>query len=611
MSGINDSNPWQYTADPPPPPSPPPTPTPRSWWRRRWIPVAGLLALVLAVVAGHLAWPSPEPEIPAAQRAPFYRAVQSLFTEPVVNYRSAPAAGAPGWDLKVTGDGAVTGEVHEAGTRIPVLVVDGRTYVKPPTSLLGSLPGGTSGESLDGKWVTGVPSLSRLVPQGVSSPADLATRLWAALEDSDFPAPSDPGTRVGSQKALAVRTAEGVLYVSAEAPYRVLRLDPSATAGSPRADAVPAALRAGVPALDLAAATGPLDLGPSSSGDVDRTYAELIERTGELSGAVDLGVDFNFNQTGNLNCSESCTVTENVTTRTTAKPGVKVSGTVTAVMNAEVTVNGRAGGGCSQSATLPVDGSGTMTCLAAGTAPVVAQIRAEKQREADQQAQATGRSVNLQYSLDFRARVRITAMAVGQAELDRTVQAQRKQRDAAVKQAERRADCAGTGRASAPGVRSQGATAVRAGLTPRVLSPAEAPTPGQDCTTTVYRVQSDHPDSKRLVVDKNGNVSVQGNGNLYLNMSGDITHSQAFRGGSGQIIAFDVPSSRVTRLLDAALPQRMPRGYPGTRREWNQARKNAPEIADPKVSPGLIGLPTDLIDEFIDSIVPGSGRIIR
>ncbi|MFI9365201.1 hypothetical protein ACIG5E_29735 [Kitasatospora sp. NPDC053057] len=147
MSGINDSNPWQYTAGPPAP-TPAPGPAPRSWWRRRWLPVAGLLTLVLAVVAGYLAWPSPEPEIPPAQRAPFYRAVQSLFTDPVVNYRGAPTAGTPGWDVKVTGDGAITGEIDEAGTRIPVLVVDRRTYVKPPTQrqeITGTAarPGGT------------------------------------------------------------------------------------------------------------------------------------------------------------------------------------------------------------------------------------------------------------------------------------------------------------------------------------------------------------------------------------------------------------------------------------------------------------------------------------
>ncbi|WP_431683455.1 hypothetical protein [Kitasatospora sp. KL5] len=606
MSDTYGGNPWQYTYDQPPP-------APRSRWRRGWIPVAALLGLVLAVVAGVLVWRSAEPDVPAANRAPFYRAVQNLFGEPVVHYTGTASGGSPGWDVKVTGDGAMSGTVTSDGERIDVLAVEGRTYVKPPKSLLTGLPDGASGSSLEGKWVTGSDRLARPLPQGLVSPAELAGRLWAALDEADFPPPGAPTTRVGDRKAVAVRTSEGVLFVSADAPYRVLRLAPATAAGAgapagaarvaDRAAAAPAAFRAGAPAaVGKAAALGPVDFEPMSPADVGRAYDELIDRTKALGSAVDLGVDFTFNQTGNLSCSQSCTVTENVVTRTTAKPGVKVSGTVTAVMNADVTVNGRGAGGCSQTATLPVNGSGTISCVAAGTAPVVEQIRAEKQREADQQARATGRSVNLQYTLDFRARVRITAQAVAQAELERTVRAQQSGRDSAVKNAERRAGCAGGGTVSGAALRTGGPAAVPA---------ADTPAPGKECTTTVYRVQTDHPDSKRLGVDKDGNITRQGNGNLYLNMSGDIAHSQTFRGGSGQIIAFEVPTSRVERILDAALPQRMPRGYTGSRREWNQARKNAPEIADPKLSPGLIGLPQHLLDEFLDSIVPGSGRIVR
>lgn len=66
----------------------------------------------------------------------------------------------------------------------------------------------------------------------------------------------------------------------------------------------------------------------------------------------------------------------------------------------------------------------------------------------------------------------------------------------------------------------------------------------------------------------------------------------------------------IADTMRARLPQRMPRRFDGSRREWNVMRKNAPEIADPHVSSGLIGLPTSIIDEFMARIVPGSGRIV-
>ena len=106
------------------------------------------------------------------------------------------------------------------------------------------------------------------------------------------------------------------------------------------------------------------------------------------------------------------------------------------------------------------------------------------------------------------------------------------------------------------------------------------------------------------------NVSHQGSGSLYLNMRGDISHSRAFRGGGGQIVAFDLPASLVNQIRGSALPQRMPRGFSGSKREWNMLRKNSPEISDPKVSPGLIGVPESMIDEIMGSIVGGSGRIL-
>jgi hypothetical protein len=109
----------------------------------------------------------------------------------------------------------------------------------------------------------------------------------------------------------------------------------------------------------------------------------------------------------------------------------------------------------------------------------------------------------------------------------------------------------------------------------------------------------------RLSVDGDGNISHSGSGQLYLNMTGDVSHSASFKGD--QIVAFDVPRSYVDRIASESLPQRMPRGWPGTRRDWNLARKMAPDQSD---GPGLFGLPDHYIGGLLDAIIPGSGRVI-
>ncbi|GHJ29711.1 hypothetical protein TPA0910_41440 [Streptomyces hygroscopicus subsp. sporocinereus] len=128
---------------------------------------------------------------------------------------------------------------------------------------------------------------------------------------------------------------------------------------------------------------------------------------------------------------------------------------------------------------------------------------------------------------------------------------------------------------------------------------------------TAYRTQTSHPDSQRLGIDANGNVSLSGEGRLYLNMSGDASHSLQFRGADGQVLGFDVESSFVDRVRNSALPQRRPRGFAGSTREWNQLRRTRPDIADPSVSPGLYGIPSNMFDDLMGAIVPGSGRVVR
>lgn len=138
-----------------------------------------------------------------------------------------------------------------------------------------------------------------------------------------------------------------------------------------------------------------------------------------------------------------------------------------------------------------------------------------------------------------------------------------------------------------------------------------APSCGEN--VTVYRKQDTSiPETMRLHVDANGDVSLTGNGSLYVNMTGDISHSLKFKGD--QIVSFDVPSKVVDDIAKDSLPQRKPPGWPGKMREWTRLRKVAPDRSD---GPGLFGLPDNKAGGYgrdyhklmMDAIIPGSGRI--
>ena len=128
-----------------------------------------------------------------------------------------------------------------------------------------------------------------------------------------------------------------------------------------------------------------------------------------------------------------------------------------------------------------------------------------------------------------------------------------------------------------------------------------------NCNTTIYRYQ-EHADSMRVSVGEDGNVAIHGDGMLHLNMSGDISHSQAFGGADGHIAAFDVPDSYVAQVRAGAIDQRPPSGM--SRRQWNIFKFGRAQIDDPSRGADLYGLPSEMFGDLLDNIVPGSGRIL-
>ncbi|MCX4093057.1 nucleic acid/nucleotide deaminase domain-containing protein [Nocardia sp. alder85J] len=386
-----------------------------------------LIALIALTGCATTVPGSPEPR---QNSAPFYLAVNTLLTQPVGHYAGTAADDSARWDLRATGAGESLGSIVQGGNRTDVLAAGGRTYAKPPANALPALPGGLTAQSVAGRWLTGTDGLTTGLPPGSWSPNTVGAALLNALDTTpEFPRIGGPTVPVGTDRALEVTTPLGVLDVSATAPYRVLQLKPA-----PEGHSVPAIARP-TPTTDdpgaqigplpvdsspLADGVGPIIFLPMSPADTDQAYSDLIAQTRTLTDAVDIGVNFDFDAAGGLSCDDntSCTVTSHIGTTTTATRQARLSGTVTASMAATVTVNGRPAGGCDATGALPINGTGTLSCVDPGVAPVIAAIRAEQQAKANAQARIAGQNVTITWTLDYHAHVDIKALAGVQAEVD-------------------------------------------------------------------------------------------------------------------------------------------------------------------------------------------------
>ncbi|MFF9309436.1 RHS repeat-associated core domain-containing protein [Streptomyces sp. NPDC014748] len=131
---------------------------------------------------------------------------------------------------------------------------------------------------------------------------------------------------------------------------------------------------------------------------------------------------------------------------------------------------------------------------------------------------------------------------------------------------------------------------------------------------TVYRKQTDHPLSQRIHIGENGEVTITGNGKLYVNMSDDISHTVEYRGEGGQIVSFEVSREYRDSIRESALPQNKddhPDGDAFTRKEWKELLKEYPEISDPTKGPDLYGIPHKLFPGLRRAIADNSGRVVQ
>ncbi|WP_304523796.1 Tox-REase-5 domain-containing protein [Actinoplanes sp. DH11] len=384
------------------------------WYRRpRWIVPLALVVVVAVAVTAVL--------VVIARRdtgRPFREAVAALTASPVLH--TSTSLGGARMEQRVTAGGDALGRMSFGSLTFDTMTVGGRTYVKAPAALAGSLAPGGAAASLAGRWVTGGSSpltASLAAPLG---PVRLGALLGGQLEDATFPGVFDRGTELDGVRVLKAELSGGDLYVTSREPYRVVRFAAKKPPGLPNLPEIPSlpevpsrpeapSLPAlpklpsmpglpkppSMPALpDLpelpglpggflratlrlplapavpspAPAAASFDMVPMSPADFDQTFTDLADAAGELTDAVDADVKFDVRGDAQVVCGPAgCVVTVRVsnTVAGTGQATVR-SAQVNAQMIATIMVNGRIAGTATSAPTpIPANGTGTIS----GTSP--------------------------------------------------------------------------------------------------------------------------------------------------------------------------------------------------------------------------------------------------
>lgn len=368
------------------------------------------------------------PGHPSARQntSPFYGAVVDLLTQPTVHLSGSRTQGGT-WDVRATSRGDMLAQVTAYGQRTVLLGVDGRVYAKPTVTVLeANLPRGLSLSSVENKWVAGSEQLVTGIPKDVWSPRDLAVAFSDALDrTSDFPRIGDPAILVGAVQALEVMTPVGRLTVSANAPYRMLRFNPSAL-GEISSSATVASEQPGGEQTRSSSSLlrYPITFEAMSPEERARTFEDLSTAIGELNTAVDAGIGIDYKRDGDVRCdSQICTVTASVTNFTVADSGVRTMGTVTVVLRAAVTVNGVPSSGCTAVQSIPINRQATLTCADTSVGPLIS--KAKENRRAAEAPEPTIREGEIRYT----ALVDVQAQPLPRADIDRFVATVRTDKD--------------------------------------------------------------------------------------------------------------------------------------------------------------------------------------
>jgi uncharacterized protein YegL len=372
--------------------------------------VAALVAGVLVAVNGG----QPVPLAAQPQAKPFTAALAALAAEPMAHYQ-ATISGVGLADVYVTPNDEMIGTVTQDGDTINVLVADGTEYVKLPSSDLPDSDNPVEEKVMAGKWLSGslVTSLAGNIQPDFQTPLSLAATLASELSAGTDPGNATPsptatatatmppagsqGTMLDGVPVLKATMPSGDIYVTKNQPYRVVSVAPRAhtaagsTSTAPSADAF----------VRPDAGTGTVQLLQETAGDVASEYQTLENDTKQLSQADDTDLSFNLQGKANVSCgSGGCTASATVTSD--GSDFADTSGDVTGYMAASLSIDGKPAGTCSSTGSLPVNGTGTISCSDPGAGSVFDSVKSQKAGAALQQSEDEG-GAEVSYEVPYEA----------------------------------------------------------------------------------------------------------------------------------------------------------------------------------------------------------------
>ncbi|MFF2328286.1 MULTISPECIES: Hint domain-containing protein [unclassified Streptomyces] len=445
----------------PPPPAYAPTVGRRSWalrfralsGRQRVLLFGGIGTLVLALVAGLLAWVgsgSSGSDDAKARRnlKPFHQAVAGLANASGLTYQDTSAFGITDNEITVTAGGSQFGTTSSGNKKTDrdVLRIGGKTFLRwqdDPAPAQDAEPG----TEKPSEWMVGLDDGSELVDEALSrtpAPAELAAVLsksLAELEETPQPAnDTQQPLTVGGKPALGVDTSAGRLLVTEQEPHRVLRLEPYDVS-----DALDRLRDGKTPTEIPKVTTGPLaggdsdgmDLTPIVGAAIDAMFDTLLKYADQLKDASDHGINFTLDGSGDMNCGSSgCSVVQNFTGQvsSTAREERVTKGEVTAILSATFSIGGQSAGQCtSPRGTFPITGnsvSGTLRCSNPGAGSVYSSVAARYKAQAEAESRASG-GRTVRYTIPLRANTLIDARALAAVEAKQLVEGAQRERDTA------------------------------------------------------------------------------------------------------------------------------------------------------------------------------------
>jgi len=345
-----------------------------------------LLSLgVFVLVRGADSAPGRNPSSGGQAASALKEAAAELSVSAAVRYRgtiTGPLGGRLPAELSVTGKGSALGRLTVAGEEVELMAVDGKTYFRADEDFWRS-----NGAPLDSveeyaaHWVRVPPERLGIDVRVLLSPGELGRRLTEAATAGSVP-PGAPAT-VNGVPATVVRVPGWTVYVSASGPRRILRVECSPAAAPPGGGS-----RSG-----LFGGEFELDLSDLPEPEVDRLYDRLRDRVRRLKDSVDSRVRFTLDGRVVLSPCDTSGCTARVSLRNSVSsrdPSVRADRPVNAVITIDMTLDGRHVRTCTETRSMPPNGSTTATCRATYRIPPSTRPRTHTVRA---RARAVARTV--------------------------------------------------------------------------------------------------------------------------------------------------------------------------------------------------------------------------